>query len=59
MREDLEQVFALLQDGRLRPQVAARLPLTAATDAVRLAESSTVTGKFVLLPQRPAAPPAT
>jgi NADPH:quinone reductase-like Zn-dependent oxidoreductase len=47
---DLEVVFGLLASGDLRAQVAARLPLTSAAEALALAESGTVTGKVVLLP---------
>jgi NADPH:quinone reductase-like Zn-dependent oxidoreductase len=50
LRQDLIEVFALLADGTLRPQVAARLPLAEAPKALRLAESGTVTGKVVLVP---------
>jgi NADPH:quinone reductase-like Zn-dependent oxidoreductase len=50
LRQDLTQVFALLADGTLRPQVAAQLPLAEASAAMRLAESGTVTGKVVLVP---------
>ncbi|GGS19868.1 NADPH:quinone reductase [Streptomyces aureoverticillatus] len=50
LRADLGQVFALLAEGRLRPQVAARVPLSRAADAMRLAESGTVAGKVVLVP---------
>ncbi|MEW2524966.1 medium chain dehydrogenase/reductase family protein [Streptomyces sp. NPDC047071] len=50
LRTDLEQVFALLADGSLTAQVAARVPLSRAADALRLAESGTVTGKVVLVP---------
>ena len=51
MREDLSAVFALLQSGQLTAHVAARLPLTEAAEALRLAESGTVTGKVVLVPE--------
>ncbi|MFD9885568.1 medium chain dehydrogenase/reductase family protein [Streptomyces alboflavus] len=47
---DLGEVFALLAEGRLEPQVAARIPLSRAADAMRLAESGTVAGKVVLVP---------
>ncbi|WJV51125.1 medium chain dehydrogenase/reductase family protein [Streptomyces flavofungini] len=47
---DLGQVFALLAEGRLTAQVAARIPLSRAADALRLAESGTVAGKVVLVP---------
>ncbi|WP_083751714.1 medium chain dehydrogenase/reductase family protein [Saccharothrix sp. ALI-22-I] len=50
LADDLGAVFALLAEGRLRPQVAARVPLEQVADAVRLAESGTVTGKVVLVP---------
>jgi NADPH:quinone reductase-like Zn-dependent oxidoreductase len=49
LTRDLGAVFALLADGSLRPQVAARVPLERVADAVRLAESGTVTGKVVLV----------
>ncbi|MGW8455829.1 medium chain dehydrogenase/reductase family protein [Streptomyces niveus] len=47
---DLTEVLGLLAEGEIRPQVAARLPLSKAADALSLAESSTVTGKVVLIP---------
>ncbi|SHN47273.1 medium chain dehydrogenase/reductase family protein [Cryptosporangium aurantiacum] len=50
LREDLAAVFGLLADGAITAQVAARVPLTQAADALRLAESGTVTGKVVLVP---------
>ncbi|WP_158841160.1 medium chain dehydrogenase/reductase family protein [Saccharothrix deserti] len=50
LTHDLGAVFALLAEGSLRPQVAARVPLEQVADAVRLAESGTVTGKVVLVP---------
>ncbi|SDD46581.1 medium chain dehydrogenase/reductase family protein [Auraticoccus monumenti] len=50
LREDLGQVLALLADGTLTAQVAARLPLTEAAAALALAESRTVVGKVVLVP---------
>ncbi|MFI5955935.1 medium chain dehydrogenase/reductase family protein [Cryptosporangium sp. NPDC051539] len=50
VREDLGHVFRLLADGAITPQVAARIPLADAADALRLAESGTVTGKVVLIP---------
>jgi NADPH:quinone reductase-like Zn-dependent oxidoreductase len=54
VREDLGHVLALLRDGRLTAQVAARVPLPEVAAAMRLAESGTVAGKVVLVP-RPAA----
>ena len=50
LRDDLGEVLARLADGRLRPQIAAELPLERVADAVRLAESGTVIGKVVLRP---------
>ncbi len=50
MREDLGRVFTLLHQGRITAQVAARLPLTQAAEAMRLAESGSVTGKVLLIP---------
>ncbi|WP_338769721.1 medium chain dehydrogenase/reductase family protein [Nocardia vulneris] len=48
--EDLGAVFELAAQGTLRAQVAARFPLTEAARAMELAESGTVTGKVVLVP---------
>ena len=50
VREDLGRVFTLLRQGRITAQVAARLPLTQAAEAMRLAESGSVTGKVLLIP---------
>lgn len=50
LRADLTQVFAALQRGEVTARIAARLPLTEAADALRLAESGTVAGKVVLNP---------
>ncbi|MFC7259851.1 medium chain dehydrogenase/reductase family protein [Streptomyces lutosisoli] len=50
LRADLGQVFALLADGAITAQVAARIPLGRAAEAMRLAESGTVTGKVILVP---------
>ena len=47
---DLTRVLDLLADGVLTPHVAARIPLADAAEAMRLAESSTVYGKVVLVP---------
>ncbi|WP_435241002.1 medium chain dehydrogenase/reductase family protein [Streptomyces cucumeris] len=49
MRTDLGQVLALLSSGEFSAQVAARIPLSEAAKAMRLAESGTVTGKVVLV----------
>jgi len=50
IREDLGQVLDLVADGTISAQIAARLPLEKAAEALRLAESGTVTGKVVLVP---------
>ncbi|MFG2501205.1 medium chain dehydrogenase/reductase family protein [Streptomyces sp. NPDC048441] len=50
LREDLSQVFALLADGAIEAQIADRIPLSRVADAMRLAESGTVAGKVVLVP---------
>ncbi|UJW32174.1 medium chain dehydrogenase/reductase family protein [Saccharothrix sp. AJ9571] len=50
LREDLTQVLRLLADGVLVPQIAAEIPLSDAGAALALAESRTVAGKVVLVP---------
>ncbi|WP_250400885.1 medium chain dehydrogenase/reductase family protein [Streptomyces cellostaticus] len=50
LHSDLAEVFAALQRGEITAQIAARLPLTRAAEALRLAESGTVAGKVVLNP---------
>ncbi|WP_305785866.1 medium chain dehydrogenase/reductase family protein [Symbioplanes lichenis] len=50
LREDLAEVLKLLADGVLVPHVAARLPLASAAEALALAESRTLAGKIVLVP---------
>ncbi|MFE4696678.1 medium chain dehydrogenase/reductase family protein [Streptomyces sp. NPDC056738] len=50
LRADLTQVFGALQRGDVTARIAARLPLTEAAEALRLAESGTVAGKVVLNP---------
>ncbi|MFI0540638.1 NADPH:quinone reductase-like Zn-dependent oxidoreductase [Streptomyces canus] len=50
LRADLTQVFAAFQRGEVTAHIAARLPLARAAEALRLAESGTVTGKVVLNP---------
>ncbi|MFF3501597.1 medium chain dehydrogenase/reductase family protein [Streptomyces sp. NPDC003247] len=51
MTEDLTQVLRLVADGVLSPQIAARFPLTEAASALELAESRTVAGKVVIVPE--------
>ncbi|GAA2577831.1 zinc-binding dehydrogenase [Winogradskya consettensis] len=50
LQEDMAAVLTLLGDGVLRPQIAARLPLTDIRKAVEVAESHTIVGKVVLIP---------
>ncbi|MFE9724218.1 medium chain dehydrogenase/reductase family protein [Streptomyces sp. NPDC005794] len=50
MTEDLTQVLRLVADGALAPQIAARIPLSDAASALTLAESHTVAGKVVIVP---------
>jgi synaptic vesicle membrane protein VAT-1 len=59
MRTALTQVFDLLAQGRIQAQIARRLPLKRAAEALRLAESGTISGKVVLIPDLDtSAPPA-
>lgn len=48
--EDLGAVFDLAAAGTLHAQVAARIPLSQTARAMELAESGTVTGKVVIVP---------
>ncbi|HUS22489.1 MAG TPA: medium chain dehydrogenase/reductase family protein [Aeromicrobium sp.] len=50
LEEDLGHVFALLADGSLKANIAARFPLDDVAAALTLAESRTVNGKVILLP---------
>lgn len=50
LHADLTTVLGLLADGTITAQVAARLPLTQARQAMELAESRTVLGKVILIP---------
>jgi NADPH2:quinone reductase len=47
---DLTDVVALLADGTITAQIAARYPLVDATEAMELAESRSVSGKIILEP---------
>ncbi|BCL28765.1 medium chain dehydrogenase/reductase family protein [Streptomyces aurantiacus] len=51
MTEDLSQVLRLVADGVVTPQIAAKIPLSAAASALTLAESRTVAGKVVIVPE--------
>ena len=50
LHEDLTQVFTALRRGEITPTIAAQLPLAQVSEAMRLAESGTVSGKIVLIP---------
>ena len=50
LRTDLTEVFTALERGDVTARIAAQLPLAKAAEALRLAESGTVTGKVVLTP---------
>ncbi|HEX6342593.1 medium chain dehydrogenase/reductase family protein [Umezawaea sp.] len=50
LREDLTRVLRLVADGVLTPQIAAEFPLSDAAGALALAESRTVAGKVVIVP---------
>ncbi|MDJ0337308.1 medium chain dehydrogenase/reductase family protein [Cryobacterium sp. PH31-O1] len=50
LEEDLGQVFALLLDGTVKANIAARFPLAEVVAALTLAESRTVSGKVILFP---------
>ncbi|MFD3377359.1 MULTISPECIES: medium chain dehydrogenase/reductase family protein [unclassified Streptomyces] len=51
MSEDLTQVLRLVADGALTPQIAAKIPLSDAASALTLAESRTVAGKIIIVPE--------
>ena len=53
LRNDLTRVLALVADGTLSPQIAAEFPLSQASKALALAESRTVAGKVVIVPDAP------
>ncbi|WP_164903629.1 zinc-binding dehydrogenase [Nonomuraea polychroma] len=48
--EDLTTLLELLRTGELRPEVAARLPLSEAAKALQMLIDRTVVGKIILLP---------
>lgn len=50
LREDLAQVLRLVSEGVVTPQIAARIPLSDVASALSLAESHTVAGKVILIP---------
>lgn len=51
--QDLGSVLGLLAEGALTPPIAARVPLTEVAAAMTLAESGTVVGKVLLIPDQP------
>jgi NADPH:quinone reductase-like Zn-dependent oxidoreductase len=50
LRDDLSQVLQAMAQGDISAQIATRLPLGQAAEALRLAESGTIAGKIVLVP---------
>ena len=48
-REELTALFGLLQQGKIKPLIAQRFPLTEARKAQELLGKGGVTGKFVLV----------
>jgi synaptic vesicle membrane protein VAT-1 len=50
LRADLTHVLNAMSRGDIRAAIAAQFPLTQVADAVRLAESGTVSGKVILVP---------
>jgi NADPH:quinone reductase-like Zn-dependent oxidoreductase len=50
LRETFTELTTLLASGALKPQIAARFPLTQIIAAMKLAESRTAYGKVVLVP---------
>jgi NADPH2:quinone reductase len=47
-REDLQIVFNLLKQQKIKPVISTRLPLNQAVQAHELLESGSITGKIVL-----------
>ncbi|RZM26804.1 MAG: NADPH:quinone reductase, partial [Pedobacter sp.] len=50
LKESFVELTSLIERGVLKPQIAARFPLTEIIAAMKLAESRTAYGKVVLLP---------
>jgi D-arabinose 1-dehydrogenase-like Zn-dependent alcohol dehydrogenase len=50
-RAQLEDALALVARGRIRPVIAARLPLAAAAEAHRMVESAAPAGRILLCPR--------
>jgi NADPH2:quinone reductase len=51
LSEDLSAVLGLVRAEVLTPQIAARIPLSETSAALALAESRTVLGKVVIVPE--------
>jgi NADPH2:quinone reductase len=49
-KEDLKHLFNLLKDGKVKPIIAAKMPLTQAAEAHKLVENDRPSGKVILLP---------
>ena len=49
-KQDLQQLFELLQAGKVKPFIEKRMPLSQAAEALTLVEKGAVKGKIVLLP---------
>ncbi len=52
-RAQLEDALGLVARGRVRPVIAARLPLAAAAEAHRMMERASPTGRILLCPGQP------
>ncbi|NJO85066.1 MAG: zinc-binding dehydrogenase [Blastochloris sp.] len=52
-REDLPKLFALLEQGKIKPVIAARLPLIAARRANEMVERGETVGKVILQVSEP------
>lgn len=50
LRRLTRELIDLLAEGRIRPRIAARLPLSKAADAHRLMEAGELVGKVLLIP---------
>ncbi len=49
LKEDLPKLFTLLKEGKIKPRIAARLPLLAGREAMTQLEAGGIVGKIVLL----------
>ena len=48
-KEDLTVLMNLLKEGKIKPVISRRMPLTEAVEAHKLLESSNVEGKIILV----------